>query len=198
MTKEVATILKNRLAGLPFSDVIAGIVQPVVDEKFTDDTNLRIQKKMPVSYDTNQGKNTFLGSERQLVPDQGRKSFIYFEDFGSVENTKNVRAGDLGYTSSLRLVCWLNKGKLDVDKYAEITAICIGEILKRLITPVAINDKGITRLFCRASRIVQQDAGIFSRYSYDEAELQYLRPPFEYFAIDLQCTYVMRRNYCSS
>ena len=37
-----------------------------------------------------------------------------------------------------------------------------------------------------------QVKSIFSKYSYDETILQFLRPPFEYFAIDLIVTFIMR------
>ena len=37
---------------------------------------------------------------------------------------------------------------------------------------------------------------LFSKYTYDEAETQYLMLPFEYFAFDFQVSYVLK-NGCA-
>lgn len=189
MTKELAFVLKNRLAGIPFLDVVAGIVQPVVDVKFKVDDNVAISRKLPVAYDVT-GKGTILGLERQLVPDQSKKSILYFEDFGSNPDTRG-KAGTLAFTTNIRLVFWMNKINCGFDKYAEVSAFCINSILERLLSTTGINQTGITRLFVTNPRILSQDASIFSRYNYPEEVVQYLRPPFEYFAIDLLCKYTV-------
>ena len=195
MVKELATILKSQLNNIAFLEVIAGIVQPVIDVKFQDDGGVKFPKKIPVSYDTSKGKTAFLGSERQLVPDKNYKSILYFEDFGSQSETRG-RANTLNWNTNLRLVCWMNKTKLGYAADADITMKCMDQVLHRLVKGVGFNQLGITKLFVTASRVVQQDAAIFSRYNYDEAELQYLRPPYEYFAIDLNCRYEAKRIAC--
>lgn len=194
--KELANVLKGRLMGLSFLDVVAGIVQPVIDTKFKVTDNTAIQKKLPVAYDVS-GKGTALGMERQLVPDQSKKSILYFEDFGSVTDTRpGVKAGTLSFISNIRLVFWMNKVNCGFDKYAEVSLMCIDQILHRLTSSSAINGDGITRLFVYNPRVLIQDSSVFSRYNYDEAVVQYLRPPFEYFAIDLVCKYIVSRVVC--
>lgn len=192
--KELANVLKGRLTDLPFLDVVAGIVQPVVDTKFKSVDNLAVSKKMPVSYDVT-GKGTVLGLERQLVPDQSKKSILYFEDFGSTTDA-GAKAGTLAFISNIRLVFWMNKLNCGWEKYDEVSLICIDRILKKLISPSGINGNGISRLFVRNPRILIQDANVFSRYNYDEAVVQYLRPPFEFFAIDLTAKYTVTRSSC--
>jgi len=195
MVKEVSSIMKDRLSTLPFLDVIAGVAQPVIDVKFRNDDNVKISKKMPVSYDLVGGKSAVLGMERQLVPDQSKKSILYFEDFGTTQDTgARAQALSNSYVSNIRLVCWINKTKMVQYKYREITAQCIAAINRKLITGTSINSDGITRLMISLSRIPIQNADIFSRYNYDEAELQYLRPPFEYFAIDYTCKYRVKES----
>lgn len=189
MTKELAFIMRNKLANIPFLDVVAGIVQPVIDVKMNQDNNLAIAKKMPVSYDVT-GKGTAYGMERQLVPDQSKKSILYFEDFGSTTDT-TARARTLAFITNIRLVFWMNKINCGFDKYADISAFCINSILERLILPSGINQSGITRLFISNPRILIQDSSVFSRYNYTEEVVQYLRPPFEFFAIDLTCKYTV-------
>lgn len=191
MTKELSHVLKSLLTTCSFVDTIAGIVQPVVDVKLKDDDNTRISKKLPVSYDDSRGKSDFVGMERELVPNKARKSIMYFEDFGSTSDPRG-RANTNSFITNVRLVCWMNKKNMGFDAYADVTARCIDEVLHLLITGSGINLNGITRLMVSNPRVLIQDANVFSRYNYDEEVLQYLRPPYEYFAIDLSCRYVLR------
>lgn len=190
MVKEVANILKGRLINLPFLHTVAGLAQPVIDSKYAgDQENQKIQRKLPVSYDIEDGVG-----ERALVPDGTKKGILYFEDYGTQPDTgTKVRAGQLALITRMRVVCWVNKQKIlegDNVKYDEVTASFVADIVARLVSGSAINSTiGISRLFVTLAGLPIQDANIFSRYNYDEAELQYLRPPYEYFAIDLQCKY---------
>lgn len=193
MVKEVANILKGRLIGLPFLHTVAGLAQPVIDTRFAeangDQAANKIVKKLPVSYDI-EGED----GERALVPDAAKKGILYFEDFGTTPDSSNkVRAGQLALITRVRVVAWVNKQKIlegGVVKYEEVTAHFIADIVRRLVSGTGINSTiGISRLFVTLAGVPIQDANIFSRYNYDEAELQYLRPPYEYFAIDLQCKY---------
>jgi len=194
MVKELANVLKSQLNNIAFLEVIAGIVQPVIDTRYNDSSGLKFPKKIPVSYDTSKGKSPYLGMERQLVPDKAYKSILYFEDFGSTQQAG--KANTLTWLSKLRLVCWMNKVKIGYDIHSDVTMRCMDEVLNRLIKGQGINQQGITKLFITAGAIVQQDAQIFSRYNYDDAELQYLRPPYEYFAVDLNCRYEAKRVAC--
>lgn len=192
--KQLANLLKSQLVDLEFIKVAAGIVQPVVDTKFGD-KDAKISKKMPVSYDTTLG-TTAKGTERQLVPDAGKKSILYFEDFGSTQDTAG-KAGKISLISSIRLVFWCDKSKIGYGKYDEVTDLFIDYILHRLIKGSAMAGNGLSRVFVSNPKILIQDAAIFSRYNYDEEVSQYLRPPFEYFAIDLTCKYQLNRVICS-
>jgi hypothetical protein len=193
MVKELSNILKGMLVDLPFLHTVAGLAQPVIDTRYaeagTDQQAQKIQKKLPVSYDIEDGMG-----ERALVPDGTKKGILYFEDFGTTPDTgAKVKAGQLAVVSRLRLVCWVNRQKIlegDMPKYEEVTANFISEIVARLVKGTGINSTiGISRLFVTLAGVPIQDANIFSRYNYDEAELQYLRPPYEYFALDLQCKF---------
>jgi len=196
MNKEVAAFLKNKIVGISFFDVVAGIAQPVTVVTYDSETSLRIAKKQPVSYDMASGKNPFLGMEQQLVPSESKRSIVYFEDFGTTSDP-NGPAGTHNFISQIRLVAWMNKNKMNnVSKYTNVTSKCINEILHRLIQGKAFNGGGLTRLFVSNPRIPIQDANIFSRYNYDEVESQFLRPPFEYFAIDFTCKYQMKSIIC--
>lgn len=195
MTKEIANIITLLLKDLSYKDILAGLAQPVIDKKYTDDSRMPLARKMPVTYDVTGHKNTALGMERELVPNQGKKSIIYCEDFGTSPDPRG-KAGSMAQITNIRVVAWLNKQKMGLGVHDEITAKCMREMITQICRGSAINYQGITRLFFTQGRILIQNAEIFSRYNYDEAESQYLRPPFEYFAIDFQAKYTVIGNGC--
>ena len=196
MTKELCHVLRNKLVALSFADLVAGLVQPVIDTRYSEE-NTPVSKRMPVTYDWiakyGEDLTNIVGSEMQLCPNENRKSVMYFEDLGTTQDTSvRVPANMMAYSSRVRLVVWLNKLQIGKQTTSEVTGTCIAEILRKLSVGAVINEGNITRCFCTLSQMAIQDAAIFSRYNYDEAETQYLRPPFEYFALDFTCRYVYR------
>jgi hypothetical protein len=195
LNKELASTLRNKLTALPFVDKLAALVQTVEDVQFSDDDAPKTtpyRNKFPVSYDVigaGTSGTDYQGREKDLVPDSSKKSIIYFEDFGSTI----VAVRDLGLTefnSKLRLICWLNRQRFTGDAYSEISAYCIAAILGKLAAPPHFKDNGIfKRLNVKATAIPAQNADLFSRYTYDQTVRQFLRPPFEFFGIDLSCNY---------
>lgn len=188
MNKELATVLRTKLAGLPFVDVLAGMVQTVTQSDPNQDENAPavITKRFPVSYDV-EGAGNCVGTEVILIPDSYKKSIIYFEDFG-ITITGRVH-GMVSYSSNLRLICWLNRANLVGNHYQEISGRCMASIVDRLLTRNPENIGMFTRLTVNVARIPPQDAALFGKYTYDEATRQYLRPPFEFFGIDFTSTY---------
>jgi hypothetical protein len=188
MNKELATVLRNKLAGLPFVDLLAGMAQTltVADPNQDDQAPAVITKRYPVSYDTT-GADACAGVEIPLMPDGSRKSIIYFEDYG-IAVTGRLH-GLVSYSSNVRLICWLNRANLVGDHYTEISGRCMAAIVDTLLTKNPENIGMFTRLAVNVARIPPQDAALFGKYTYDETTRQYLRPPFEFFGIDLTATY---------
>lgn len=192
MNKEVATVLKNRISDLPFIDVLAGLVQTVESEDFIDGTGSQKKlKRFPVSYDT-QGADNCIGREKDLQPNSSRKSIIYFEDYGS--QVTGTKMGSSSFNSTLRLVAWMNRKRLVNDSYAEISGSCIAMIIAKLVPINPINVGIFSRLTVKVNSVPAQDAGLFSRYTYDEKVRQYLRPPFEVFGINIMCSYTVNKG----
>lgn len=190
MNKELSSIYKGKLTGLPFVDLLCGMVQTLTKDDPVDETKV-IQKKMPVTYDHNLDPDC-IGQEILPIPDSSRKSIIYFEDFGI--SVIDKRHGLTKYQSSLRLICWLNRSKLVGDNYIEISGRVMATIVDRLANKSPYNSGMFTTITTRVARIPPQDAGLFSRYTYEEKDRQYLRPPFEFFGIDLQTDFFANQN----
>ena len=183
MQKELASLLKTKLADLPFIDMLAGMVQTVTTEEQDEAGIAKIIKRFPVSYDTNiPVKDCFGGPERMLIPDSRRKSIIYFEDYGITQTEKKHTM--FGYNSSLRLICWMNRALLVGDMYTEISGRCMAMIIEKLAGKNPENIGMFSQLRIDVARIPPQDPALFNRYTYSEPDRQYLRPPFEFFGID--------------
>jgi hypothetical protein len=188
MNKELANAIKGKLLTLPFADMVAGLVQTLTTEEMSADNSVNVVKRRPVSYDvTIVGGDNCAGKEVAVMPDSNRKSIIYFEDFG-IATTGTLRR-HVGYSSSLRLMCWLDRSKLVGDNYTEIAGRAMSAIVGRLAHKNPENIGIFTRLTIDVARIPPQDPALFGRYTYDETDRQYLRPPFEFFGIDLSCKF---------
>jgi hypothetical protein len=128
MNKELATVLRTKLAGLPFVEILAGMAQTVTQSDPNQDETAPavITKRFPVSYDVT-GAGNCVGTEVALIPDSSKKSIIYFEDFG-ISVTGRLH-GLVAYNSQLRLICWLNRANLVGDHYEEISGRCMASIV---------------------------------------------------------------------
>lgn len=182
MNKEIANILKNKIADLPFIDLLAGLAQVVETRDPTDDGKVNV-KRNPASYDTN-----ICNGEQWLIPDGSRKSVIYFEDGGV--RFVSASQGFNSYSSSLVLVCWMNRGLLFGDPYIEVAGRMTAQVISRIQTQTQENWPPLfSRVMVKPARVLAQDWQIFNKYTYDQATTQYLRPPFEYFAIEFITTF---------
>jgi hypothetical protein len=190
MNKELAHVLRLRLVPLPFADVVAGLAQTLTSIKAIGDEEAKtnITQKFPVSYDVSVAGQECMGQEWPLIPDSNKKSIMYFEDFGIslTERHNNMNY----YTSRLRFICWMNRANLvSSGIYTEVAGPAMNAVINKLQGTGATSQGMITALTVQVTTIPPQDAALFGRYSYDENTRQYLRPPFEFFGLDLTCKY---------
>lgn len=182
MNKELATVLKNNLAGLPFLHLLCGMVQTLTYDDPIGEEGGMIQKKVPVTYDHNDVACN--GKEINPIPHSSKRSIIYFEDFGI--GVQGKERGLTKFQSSLRLICWMNRAKLVADHYTPVSGRAMAAIIQQIANKNPFSNGLFQRLSVKVARIPPQDAGLFGRYTYNEPDRQYLRPPFEFFGIDFQ------------
>lgn len=192
MIKELCSVLKERLqfgGDIPFIDIYAGLVQTTT-YKNEDENGNPVTKKMPVSYHTNIDDCT-TSPEKALTPDSTKKGIVYFEENGGASQTKRLAGGFTIWTAQLILVGWFNRNLITGDAYSEITSVAHAEIMAKLKK----NDLNAPFTNIQVSDVrVRQDPSIFTKYTYDETVLQFLRPPFEYLAIDLSVRFILKGN----
>lgn len=179
MIKELSSILRDRLEGLPFIEVYGGLAQKV-EYKENDQNGNPITKRMPVCYDV-VGAGDCAGKEYPVTPDSSKRGVAYFEDGGVtyIDRKRNL----LKFRAMVTLVVWTNRAKWAGDSYAEVSAACIAATIGRIANANPINYEVFKTLTVTPVRIAPQDSTVFSKWSYDETVLQHLRPPYEFFNI---------------
>lgn len=191
MIAEICKVLKDRLefgGGLQFLDVYAGLVNTVT-YKDQDENGNPLTKRMPVSYHTNIEDCATKSPERALIPDSTKKGIIYFEENGGASQIRRMAGGNTMWRAQLIAVVWLNRDNITGDTYGDLTTKTRSEIITKM------KGEAITSPFLKIilnNTRVRQNPEIFSKYSYDETVLQYLRPPFEYYALDIDVNFVVK------
>lgn len=191
MNGAIASILKKRLEegqGLSFVEVYAGLVQTVEYRDPNSDATV-LAKRMPVSHDTSIDPECSISPERALVPDSSKKGVLYFEDNGTSFIDRGS-GGMLRFRARLTLVVWMNRARITGDSYGNIMAFCIASIIDKLKVKTLKNEGNFMRLQVMPGTISQNPA-VFSRYTYDESVMQYLRPPFDFAGVDLTIDYAV-------
>ena len=178
----VNEIVTRLTADVSFVDKITGIVKPA-KVSISDQV-----KTLPVAVNTD--VTTCNDSELlDFVPDNSKKSIIYFEDRGT--SLVKMENQSLYYTASFTLICWFNFNQ--IDHTLTNTSKIAGVILKRL--PIVLGN--ITPLIGVVLSVNGQqpnDGGVFSKYSYLEEQTQYILYPFGYVAFDLTASFSVRKD----
>ncbi len=180
MTENLAHLLAARLAALPFTDRVAGIVRPypltVTGEEPGKTRTVLVP--CPVGLELSACEAT----ARYLLPDSGVASVLFFEDLGTLPGgIANVPGS---WRSGLRLLGWVNPQHFatpptDLQLVGALTAALakagretLGEYVDLSISVGAM----------------PADSGLFSRYS-GLADNPLLLPPYRVVGLDLSATY---------
>ena len=170
---------------IPFIDVYSGLVQTVTT-KIPNGDDIMITKRMPVSYNVVGDESCTKSPEKALIPNSNRKGIIYFEDNAGISTIRELSGGRKLYRATLIMVVWLNRRKIAGDDYANISQSAFETITEKLRKDKAGENQIKNISFNR----FRQEPNIFAKYTYEETETQYLRPPFEYFAVDVTVNFI--------
>ena len=195
MNQAIANILKGYLEHCgDFVDKIAGLVQTVTIS--IDD----VKKSFPVActFTAEDCKN---GVYNDLALDSKYKTIIYFEDGGVTHN--GSQGNFVCYTSRLRLVCWINTLKYKADWCGSgVPCTVSAEIIKKILCCLPTFPEEITPYVRVMPVIVSEEIrsnSIFSKYSYNELQTQYLMYPYDFFALNIEtdfCICIADCNVC--
>jgi hypothetical protein len=179
MIIEIVNALLPSLAPLSFGDLIVGIVKPM---RFRNEGG---EKVFPVIY--NEGLDACIsGSYIDLLPNSSKKSIIYFEDKGTY--LAKEEKGRFFYRSTIWLVCWWNYKLTSSDLYEDTPYVGnVLALMPHLITGLDF----ISHVRLRMVRQLPKDADmVFGKYTYNEAEVQFVTYPYDFFALEYDVTFI--------
>jgi len=198
MNQTVANILKGYIENCEcdFVDKIGGLVQTAY-QTITDENGIKVQKAYPITCNFT-ADDCKTGVYNDMTPDSKYKTVIYFEDGGV---TFNQRQGIfVCYTSNLKLVCWINIPLIYGETCPDgIPCTEAANIIKKILccfpeTPVYATP--FSRFFPVITNEEIRSNSIFSKYTYNEKQNQYLMYPFDYFALNIQTTFCICTDDC--
>lgn len=181
MNGQIANYIVSLIDTGLWIDKIAAVVVPLAIRNEGEP-----EKKYPVACGA-QHRECNVGKYTDLLPKSKYKSVVFFEDQGA---TFGVTRRDLmDMTSRLRMIVWLNLQKLG-ETSCNNSAAVIQDIIRHL--PQFPQDNGdFLRLDIKLASEAVKSREIFGRYTLDEPVLQYLIYPYDYFALDFNCKWVM-------
>lgn len=188
MINDIGEILKGLIdaEGLPYVETLAGVVQEETAEKPKGFTS----KVFPVYCPQLEACDP--NNIEPLVPDNKRKSLMYFERNGEIL----FRGRDKKYsqfTADLFFVAWLNPRKLGYTD-CSISAKISAKIIQ-------IWDKGYfnsggtySKILIKPISIAHKDKKIFDKYKYTDKFYHLLEYPYDYFRIRVQVDFMIHDN----
>jgi len=186
----INTIVKNiipYLEALNFSEVVGGIATTISQNKPIKDNKI-IVKKFPAYY--NENKTTCNASDYiDLVPNSNKRSIIYFENNGI--KISPINGNIIECVADVRLVCWANLKKInDTFINADILKLLVIQAMPSSLSNV------LPYSFIRVQLTGEEtkNVSIFSKYTYNEEEKQYLIYPFDYFALNYEISFYVGIN----
>jgi hypothetical protein len=192
MTAQIATFVKGKLQPvLPFIDKFGGLVAMLVYQEETADGGT-VEKRFPVSHDTNAQDCLANNNQREFVPDGSNYNGIAYLENQSL-TVGGSTAGGTQYTASLRFVCWYNSEKITGVAADDQLLTQLIDRIQRTLTASIWNSAPFSRIRVVLRDVLVRDRSIFGAFTYSEAETQYLMPPFDYFAVDMTINFVVPR-----
>jgi len=194
MNHAIADILKARIIDLDFVDKIAGLVAPTYMNIPDKDGNM-VEKCFPISCTTTV-QDCKEGLYNDLCPDSKYKTVIYFEDRGVSYDRREGKF--IYYKSNLRLVCWINIALIESDACTDGTDCSMSaELIKEIICAMPSHPTNISPFVSVYPVITSQEIrsnSIFSQYTYNEKQVQYLMYPYDYFALNIETSFAVCQN----
>lgn len=215
MNKGLANILKGLLVpdpdngkpGIPVIDKFGGLVYVAEfdDKIYPDEGGEKIITTLlpltndvsftPAYVDDYLGDAAGIGS-RSMVPDNHYRGLLYFEDNGvKVMGREN---GRIKYTSRLRLVGWINSSWVETVPNFTISALLTSKIIGIFNNAMNTNINNYIRLHITVTDIPKPDKSLFSAYTYNLKDTQYLLPPYEVFGLDISTEFQMHESCIDS
>lgn len=188
MIKDICIIFKEKLvedkdAGI--IDVLEGLTR-VLEYYPTEDSKAK-RIPFPVDYIEPAGCE-----EQELticVPDASKRCIVYFDS--SQSNLAKSLDKASSYNAIVSLICWYNTNGFENKENIQTRLISrFSERVKSAKYEVGdfldLGEIEVTKVI--------EDASFFTKYTYDQANSQYLTYPYGYFKIDFKVDFLLYEN----
>lgn len=184
MIRKIVEQLMPYLQGLNFADTVAGCVTTLSVNRPIKDNKV-INKKFPVYL--NENKTICDNSDYiDLVPNSDKKSIMYFEENGITSQQINDNLVEV--TANVKLIGWFNLKAINGN-------LLDCELLKLNILKVIPGDiPNVSPYSFIRINFTGDDpktVNIFSKYTYNEEEKQYLIYPYDYCALNFEILFYL-------
>lgn len=190
LVKQIIVFAKSK-GGFPYLSLIGGVVQ-TLETNEGDEDNIKIFRQPVTEFFETESLCDRDKGEISMMPDSSHRGIMYFEDQGSSPNGKSLQ-GATGWTSRLECVVWYNRNRVSGKTYDDVTALMIADIIGKTQTDLQHLGSFIG-VNVKVTGVQPQNVGIFSKYTYDEKFDQYLRPPYDYFALSMEVDFFLDVN----
>lgn len=189
MQRYISELVKDAInaTALSWLDRVCGMVETIQEKVVT--ANGTTVKQYPAYRHPGQRGCDAGNNYDRCIPDTKFKSLIYLE--ADSPNVETTTANYDEYSMRINVVIWCNLTKIN-PSYYDATAIAdelMGSLPDRLTALGAYHTIRLDIVGC------SRDTGMINKYSYDEAESQYLIYPFDFSVITLNLRY-RRTNNC--
>ena len=179
MNNKIANIVVGFIEDLPWIEKLSGLTQVARVSQSSGDS--KVEKRFPISCAMNYDDACKLGTYDELSPDSKYKSVVFFEDDSF---SLDEKVGDkLYYESTIRLVAWLNLCK--IEDSCGTSGDYVLSIIKAL-PAMAYNYGVMLGITIDVTSQLQRDVSIFSKYTFNEKQTQYLMYPYDFFALEIR------------
>ena len=185
----IDTLIQPNILGLDWVDLYGGMVQTINMQIDSTAEREGPIKRYPVSCDVNKKDCNNIGVLQNLVPNDSRKSIVYWEEVQPMVDRGTTKKGQFFYRNfqgTARIVVWLNLLKLgQTSCRAPIDAVLQVENLISFKGKIqgGVFDESMVRIHPKG--MVKHDIQtIFGKYDYNKLKNFYLTP-YDYFAIDV-------------
>lgn len=179
MNSQLAEILRSKIEGLPFVDILEGAVRMAVEIVTIEGKPTARYFPVPCAFTDDDCKKDSM--KFLLTPGAGKKHIMFFEDGGVT--FRELKTGMYHYVSNLKLLCWFDSREFD-PQGCTLSSRMVQSIITSLPTNI-FNEGEFSGIHIeKISEMKKVPGEIFRSWNFRTAN-QILVHPYDYFGLDI-------------
>lgn len=189
MTKDIANIFKESLLTLKSQGLISHLEGLVRTHEFKPSGS---EKTLKIAYPVDCEEPQDCVDCQSLyicVPEKTKKCLVYFE--GTQSRASYSFKTSTKYDTVISLVCWYN---LDYFQSSDLLQSRFVSVLSEKIKKTYSEESPIVFVNPEIISVIDSDANIFSKYSYNESDSGFLGCRYATFKIDFKINFMLNED----